>query len=329
MGKIKDMRDYMGTGELAKVSTWKAVVAELIGTMLLTLIVCGSCITWDKTQPPTIVQISFAVGIIVASMVQAIGHVSGGHINPAVTCGMLVTRYVSVSRALLYIVAQCLGALAGSGILKGITPEANQGNLGMTMLGEGVNQGQAFGVEVLMTFILVLTIFGVCDEHRGDIKGSAPLAIGLAVTCAHLAAIPYTGAAMNPARSFGPAVVTGIWEDHWVYWVGPIAGGVAGAYVYQFLASPVSLTCVKGEGGEEEGEGTESQIQETRYEAEINVAEEKERLTAYEDDDHNPSQPPLQPSATPTPPLPSRILHYAGPPQRPATITTTTTTAQP
>ncbi|XP_050690660.1 aquaporin AQPAn.G-like isoform X2 [Eriocheir sinensis] len=235
MGKIKDMRDYMGTGELAKVSTWKAVVAELIGTMLLTLIVCGSCITWDKTQPPTIVQISFAVGIIVASMVQAIGHVSGGHINPAVTCGMLVTRYVSVSRALLYIVAQCLGALAGSGILKGITPEANQGNLGMTMLGEGVNQGQAFGVEVLMTFILVLTIFGVCDEHRGDIKGSAPLAIGLAVTCAHLAAIPYTGAAMNPARSFGPAVVTGIWEDHWVYWAGPILGGIAAALIYNYV----------------------------------------------------------------------------------------------
>ncbi|XP_045129483.1 aquaporin AQPAe.a-like isoform X2 [Portunus trituberculatus] len=233
MGKIKDTREYMGTSELTQLATWKAVAAEVVGTMLLTLVVCGSCIGFNT--PPTNEQIAFAVGIIVFCMVQALGHVSGGHINPAVTLGMLVARYVSVVRALLYIMAQCVGALAASAILKGLTPTDKQGNLGMTQLGEGVNSGQAFGVELLITFILVLTVFGVCDERRNDVKGTGPLAIGLSVTASHLGALPYTGAAMNPARSFGPAVITGIWANHWVYWAGPISGGILAALLYTYV----------------------------------------------------------------------------------------------
>uniref|UniRef100_A0A0P4W9K8 Aquaporin n=1 Tax=Scylla olivacea TaxID=85551 RepID=A0A0P4W9K8_SCYOL len=233
MGKIKDTREYMGASELTQLATWKAVAAEVVGTMMLTLVVCGSCIGF--TAPPTNEQIAFAVGIIVFCMVQALGHVSGGHINPAVTCAMLVARYVSVVRALLYIMAQCVGALAASAILKGLTPADKQGSLGMTQLGEGVNSGQGFGVELLITFILVLTVFGVCDERRNDVKGAGPLAIGLSITASHLGALPYTGAAMNPARSFGPAVITGIWANHWVYWAGPIAGGILAALLYTYV----------------------------------------------------------------------------------------------
>nr|UUB84306.1 aquaporin-1 [Carcinus maenas] len=236
MGKIKDTREYMGAGEFLQLATWKAVAAELVGTMLLTLVVCGSCIHLNQDAPkPTNEQIAFAVGIIVFCVVQALGHVSGGHINPAVTCAMLVARHVSVVRALLYIIAQCLGALAGSAILLGLTPYDSQGNLGMTMLGPGVSEGQGFGVELMITFILVLTVFGVCDERRNDVQGAGPLAIGLSITASHLGALPFTGAGMNPARSFGPAVITGIWANHWVYWAGPISGGILAALLYTYV----------------------------------------------------------------------------------------------
>lgn len=237
MGKIKDMSEYLGTNELKEYpSLLKALVAEFLGTMILVFVGCGSCIgNWTDDYAPSKVQIAFCFGITVATLAQAIGHVSGCHINPAVTCGMLVARYVSVLRAILYIICQCVGAIVGSAILKGVTPGALQGNLGMTLLNDNINVGQGLGIEIIITFVLVLVVFGVCDERRNDIKGSAPLAIGLSITACHLMAIPITGSSMNPARTFGPAVITGIWEDHWVYWAGPILGGLLAALIYTYI----------------------------------------------------------------------------------------------
>ncbi|CAH2253350.1 jg973 [Pararge aegeria aegeria] len=170
----------------------------------------------------------------------AIGHVSGGHVNPAVTAGMAATGKVKPVRAILYVIAQCAGAAAGSGLLKAFTPDAVAGKLGVTGLGTNVTALQGFGIEFFLGFVLVFVVCGVCDPNKPDSKATAPLAIGLTVTLGHLLAVDYTGSAMNPARSFGSALVASEWSDHWVYWAGPVAGGVAAAllYVHGFSAPP-------------------------------------------------------------------------------------------
>lgn len=234
---------FLGYSEIVETrrDVWKALLAEFVGTLFIVLVGCGSGVSgWDGDYAPTIVQISLAVGVIVATMVQCTGHISGGHLNPAVSCAMLVTGKMALIRALLYIVAQVLGAIVGAGILKALTPEDMHGALGQVLVQSKLNPVQGFGVEFLLTFVLVLTVFAVCDDHRGDLKGSAPLAIGLSVAACHLFGIKYTGASMNSARAIGPAVVTGHWDHHWVYWLGPCVGGMTAGILYQaaFVAKP-------------------------------------------------------------------------------------------
>ncbi|GBP91720.1 Aquaporin AQPAe.a [Eumeta japonica] len=167
---------------------------------------------------------------------RAIGHVSGGHINPAVTVGLLVSGDITLLKALLYVVVQMLGAAAGAAFIKVVglrvgvvgpaqagvrlaivelsIPDTKQDNFGMT-LPSMITESQAFLVESLITFVLVLVVQGVCDGRRSDLRGSAPLAIGLSITACHAAFIPYSGSSMNPARSFGPALVNANWTAHW------------------------------------------------------------------------------------------------------------------
>ncbi|XP_045508845.1 aquaporin AQPAe.a isoform X1 [Colias croceus] len=220
----------------------KALLAEFIGNLLLNLFGCGACInvTHGSEAAPNIVLIAFSFGLAVFAAVSAIGHISGGHINPAVTAGMLSTGRIKLARAILYIIAQCAGAAAGSGLLKAFTPEKVAGKLGVTGLGTDVTSLQGFGIEFFLGFVLIFVVFGVCDPNKPDSKATAPLAIGLTVTLGHLLAVDYTGSAMNPARSFGSALVANEWADHWVYWAGPVAGGVAAAllYAHGFSAPP-------------------------------------------------------------------------------------------
>lgn len=229
------------TGGAASIS--RTLLAEFIGNLLLNLFGCGACINISKgaDAPPDIVLVALAFGLAVYAAVSAIGHISGGHINPAVTLGLAAVGRVKVIRAILYIIAQCAGAAAGSGLLKALTPDRAAGKLGVTGLGTDVTKLQGFGIEFFLGFVLIFVVCGVCDSNKPDHKSTAPLAIGLTVTLGHLLAVDYTGSAMNPARSFGSALVASEWADHWIYWAGPIAGGIAAAllYVHGFSAPPV------------------------------------------------------------------------------------------
>ncbi len=165
---------------------WAALFAELLGTMFLVLVACGSATALGG--PIDIVRIALAFGLSVGTIVWAIADVSGGHINPAVTIGFLVTRRISVVRALFYIIAQVVGALIGAAILKALTPVNDVRGLGTVGYGK-LNEGQAFGVELLITFVLVLTVFSSVDDRRINLKGSAPLSIGLSISMCHLWAV--------------------------------------------------------------------------------------------------------------------------------------------
>lgn len=213
----------------------KAVVAELVGTALLVLLGCGSCLSWSAFAPPTPLQIAIAFGFIIASMVQTIGHVSGCNINPAVTVGLFSCGRIGIARAVLYIPAQCVGAIAGAALLYVLSPEASRAGLGTPGLGTGVTPMQGFLVEMLVSIVLVLVVCAVTDPRRMDVGNAAPVAVGLAITTCHIFAIPFSSSSMNPARALGPAVMTGGWDNHWIYWVGPLLGGIIGGILYRIV----------------------------------------------------------------------------------------------
>jgi len=180
---------------------------------------------------PALISIALAHGFTIAILVYATGNTSGGHINPAVTIALTVRGIISITRGLMYIGSQIVGAICGAYFLRAIMPASYTGDIGCTDLSPHMNEGQGFGLEFFMTFFLVIVIFltAVDEQGAGEL---APLAIGLTVVVDHLVAVPWTGASMNPARSFGPAVAIGHWNHHWIYWVGPIVGAIWATFIY-------------------------------------------------------------------------------------------------
>ncbi len=220
----------------------KAAVAEFLGPFALVMAGVGAIIsTQNLGDGGNLVAVGLAHGLAIALMVAAVGVISGGHFNPAVTIAMLATGNIKPVRAAVYIVAQLLGGIAGAGILTMIFPALgpigrnNVGvNLGVLGLGPDVTPFGGVLMEAVMTFFLVLVIFGTLVDSRGP-KALAPLLIGLAITMDIVFGGRITGAAMNPARAFGPEVVQQDFTNFWIYWVGPIIGGLVAAFLYTFL----------------------------------------------------------------------------------------------
>jgi MIP family channel proteins len=163
-----------------------------------------------------------------------VGHVSGGHFNPAVTISALVTGKIGVRDGTAYVLSQLAGAAAGAALLRGAIPESLWRPIGLGIPGfSRVSTPQAVLIEAILTFFLVWVVFATAMDEEGSFGKIAGLAIGFVITMDILAGGPFTGAAMNPARAFGPALVAGVWTNQWVYWVGPVAGGVVAALLYQ------------------------------------------------------------------------------------------------
>lgn len=214
---------------------WKACLAELIGTFTLIFIGAGAICLEVSKGGVGLVGIALAHGLAIAVMVSAVGHLSGGHFNPAVTIGVWAAKKISTANAMGYIIAQLAGATLGAWMLKCHYPDllAAPTALGTPMLDSAVTFGQGICLEAVLTFLLVFVIFGTAIDNRGA-KAIAPLAIGLTITLDILMGGPLTGAAMNPARAFGPALISGFWINHSVYWIGPIIGGLLAALVYKW-----------------------------------------------------------------------------------------------
>jgi MIP family channel proteins len=203
------------------------LTAEFIGTFTLIFVGVSSICMNTGT-----VGIAFAHGLALVVMVSALGHISGGHFNPAVTMGVLVGGKISPKDALAYILSQLLGGVVGALAVKAIVQPSVYGavSLGTPMLAPDTGFGTGVLLEMILTFFLVTVVFGSAIDGRAGKWGG--LFIGLTVAMDILAAGPITGASMNPARTFGPALVGGYWNDHLVYWIGPVIGGVLAGLVY-------------------------------------------------------------------------------------------------
>ncbi len=221
----------------------RAWLAEAIGTYALVFfgplsIIIAIAMFGLSMGPEALLIISFSHGAVIGLMVYVFGHVSGTHINPAVTIAMMATRRMSPKDGGPYIAFQLIGAVAASVTLAAIVPtfgaEVNYGVQGgpSEFLDSSVTSG--FAVELILTFFLLTTIYMVA-VHKKAAAGFAGIAIGGMIFLLHLVGVPLTGASMNPARTFGPAVVSGYWDYHWMYWAAPIIGALIAAFVMNYI----------------------------------------------------------------------------------------------
>jgi MIP family channel proteins len=214
--------------------SWRHFAAEFVGIFALVFVGGATIMSATLLNQSALLLAAIAHGLILAIMVTATMRVSG-HLNPAVTIGFLVTRRIDPMMAAVYITAQILGAIAAAYALKGAFPAAivQATRIGGQSVATDMSLGSAILLEAIATFFLVFVVFGTAvDKHAPKVGG---FAIGLTVTCGILAIGARTGGSMNPARSFGPAVVSGVFEAQIVYWVGPILGGIAAALLYDGL----------------------------------------------------------------------------------------------
>jgi len=213
----------------------KPLLAEVIATFALVFVGAGAVIADSITNGALgLVGIALAHGLVLMSMIYAVGNVSGAHINPAVTIALLAAKNISAKKAVWYIAAQLFGAAIAGFLLLALFPSALASvHLGLPVLGNGFGVLRGTLLESVLTFFLVFTIFGAAVDKKAQ-TGLHGVAIGLVLTFDILVGGAFTGAAMNPARAFGPAIASNYWQNQIVYWAGPIIGALAAAIVYRF-----------------------------------------------------------------------------------------------
>jgi MIP family channel proteins len=224
--------------ELLSGNNLRGFMAELIATFTFVFMGVGAVgaavgaglSLADPFDTAGLVVIALGHGLGIFLGIVVIGRITGAHLNPAVTIAAFISGNIGAIRGLTFIVAQLVGAAIAALLIDQFVWGLD--NLGVH--GLNVQSSDGLVIEVILTFFLVFTIFATAIDKRGN-AAWAPLAIGLVVFVDHLIAVPLTGASMNPARSFGPALVHGYWVDHWVYWAGPIVGGIAAAVIYTLL----------------------------------------------------------------------------------------------
>ena len=204
-------------------------VAEFIGTFTLIFIGGGA----GAVSGHDIVAVALANGLAIGIMVSNFGHISGGLFNPAITLGFLATRRITPRLAVIYWIAQFGGAVIAAGILRWLVHKP--AFFGAIPSASGIGAGRGFVLEAILTFFLVTAVFATAVDPRGAFKSIAGLAIGLTITIDVLFGGPLTGAAMNPARAFGPELIGNFWGQGWIYYLGPALGGLVAAVGYDWL----------------------------------------------------------------------------------------------
>ena len=214
-------------------NTAKAAVAEFVATFALVLIGAGAVVLNTNGQLD-LTGVALANGLVMATMVSVTAHISGGLVNPAVAISLWVTGALPTTRTAVLILAELAGAVAGAFLLRFLVPTElfDAGGGGVPALGDGIATGKGIVIEAVATFFLVFAVFGTVVDDRGPFSKTAGLTIGLVIAFDIMAFGPYTGAAMNPARWFGPALATTDWIDWYVWIVGPIAGGIIAGVLY-------------------------------------------------------------------------------------------------
>jgi len=218
------------------------LAAEFVGTFAFIFITIGAICADQYLAAAAksgigILGIALAQGLAFAIMVTALGHISGGHFNPAITIGLWVTKRVGTIQAIFYWVAQLLGSVAAAYLIKLLIPDTiwRPVMLGTPALSQDFTRINAMALEAVMTFFLVFVFFATKVDANAAFNKIAGFAIGLTVTIDVLLGGPFTGAAINPARSFGPALAARAWQNHGVYWAGPLIGGFLAGFIYDQL----------------------------------------------------------------------------------------------
>lgn len=205
-------------------------VAELVGTFVLVMAGCGAVMVNTQTGALGHVGVAFAFGMSILTMIAAVGHISGGHFNPAVTIAFALTRHLPWRDVLFYVIGQLIGAILAALTLRVLIGDV--ANLGTTL--PSGTALQSFGVEILLSATLMFVIISVATDTRA-VGAPAALAIGFTILLDALWGGPISGASMNPARSLGPALVSGVLTDQWIYLIAPIIGTALGGFLYQWI----------------------------------------------------------------------------------------------